>query len=286
MKTATFCDRAMILARGLGTRMQKEVEGLKLDAQTAKLASQGAKGLISVGRPFLDHTLQALLEAGVKDFCLVAPPGASAIRRYYEAVAASLPADCRIDFAAQEQPLGTANAVLAGEDWGKRGNFMVFNSDNFYPPRAVRELACTSAPATTAFEREALIARSNIPADRIRRFAVMDIDQEGFLRRILEKPENPQQYARDGKLYVSMNCFLFTPDILRACREIPVNPIRKEYELPTAVQLTIDTYGLKYAAVSSAEGVLDLTGRDDIEPVRKMLAGHKVSFPEPKVKLD
>ena len=277
MTTELTTNRALILARGLGTRMQKQVEGLVLDERTSRLADVGAKGLIPIGRPFLDHTLQALMDAGVEDFCLVVPPGASAIRRYYEAVGQRLERG-RISFAVQQEPLGTADAVAAGQDWAGDEPFLVFNSDNFYPPAAVTALASAPAPATIAFERDALIAKSNIPEERIRRFAVMDIDEAGHLRRIIEKPDNPDDYARDGRLYVSMNCFLFTSEIFTACRSIDAHPQRKEYELPTAVQYSIDRMGLSYRAVPCEEGVLDLTGRADIAPVRELLAGHEVRF--------
>jgi glucose-1-phosphate thymidylyltransferase len=270
----------MILARGLGTRMQKQVEGLRLDERTDRLADEGIKGLIPVGRPFLDHTLQALLDAGLRDFCLIVAPGASAIRDYYQAVARNL-RGAAISFAEQEQPRGTADAVAAGRDWAGDSPFMVFNSDNFYTPGAVGLLASAPAPATIAFERQAMIDRSNIPAERIKRFAVLDIDQGGRVRRIVEKPEDPDRYARDGKLYLSMNCFLFTADIFAACAAIEPHPVRKEYELPAAVQYTIDRMDLAYQAVKVAEGVLDLTGRTDIEPVRRLLNDHQVRFPAP-----
>ncbi len=270
-------NRALILARGLGTRMQKQVEGLALDEETARLADAGAKGLIPIGRPFLDHGLQALMDAGIEEFCLVVPPGASAIRRYYQAVGQRLDRG-RIDFAVQQEPLGTADAVVAAQEWAGDEPFLVFNSDNFYPPAVVTALASAAAPATVAFDRDALIAKSNIPEERIRRFAVMDIDESGHLRRIIEKPSNPDAYARDGKLRVSMNCFLFTPEIFTACRSIEMHPQRREYELPTAVQYSIDQMGLTYQAVPCREGVLDLTGRADIGPVRKLLAGHEVRF--------
>jgi len=269
--------KAMILARGLGTRMQKQVGGLELDNRTAQLADQGAKGLIPIGRPFLDHTLQALMDAGLRDFCLIVPPGASAIRRYYQAVSDRL-GEAEICFAVQDEPLGTAHAVLPGKDWAAGEPFCVFNSDNFYYPTAAAALASATPPASIAFERDALIAGSNIPAERICRFAAMDIDDAGNLRRLIEKPANPEQYARDGKLYVSMNCFLFTKEIFTACASIEMNPDRKEYELPSAVQYTIDRMRQTYRAVPVAEGVLDLTGRADIEPVRRMLAGHEVRF--------
>lgn len=271
----------MILARGLGTRMQKKVEGLELDAQTASLADQGMKGMIPIGRPFLDHLLQALLDAGLRQFCLIVAPEAPALRDYYQAVGKSLPG-ARIDFAVQEKPIGTANAVAAGRDWAADKPFLVLNSDNYYFPETVRTLAQAEAPATIAFERGALIAGSNIPADRIQRFAVIEIDAAGHMRRIVEKPANPDQYARDGQLFVSMNCFMFTKEIFAACDAIGPDRVRKEYELPTAVQYSIEKLGLTYQAVPAHEGVLDLTGRADIEPVRRMLAGHKVSFPAPR----
>ena len=272
----------MILARGLGTRMQKQTGGVQLDDATADLAAKGAKGLISVGsgRPFLDYSLQALMDAGIRDFCLVVAPGASPLRSYYEAVGESLP-DSRISFAVQDKPLGTANAVSSGRQWADGNPFVVLNCDNFYTPAAIRALIAAPAPATAAFEREALIAKSNIPAERIRRFAVIDIDRSGHLRRIVEKPDNPDDYAHDGKLYISMNCFLFTAGIFDACDTIKPDPVRKEYELPTAVQYTIERMHLTYRAVKCAESVLDLTGRDDIESIRRLLADHEVRFPAP-----
>ncbi len=267
----------MILARGLGTRMQKKVRGLELDEATSRLADRGAKGLIPIGRPFLDHALQAMLDAGLREFCLVVAPRSSAIRKYYQAVGERLE-EGRIDFAVQVKPLGTADAVAAGRRWAGDRPFLLFNSDNFYTPATVSALARAPAPATIAFERDAMIARSNIPADRIARFAALEIDDAGRLLRIVEKPEDPDRYARDGKLYLSMNCFLFTPAIFQACAAIKPHPQRKEYELPTAVQHSIDRMDLTYATIKVEEGVLDLTGRADIGPVRKMLAGHEVRF--------
>jgi glucose-1-phosphate thymidylyltransferase len=274
-------DRAMILAGGLGTRMQREVEGLDLDETTDKIASAGAKGLIPIGRPFLDHTLQALLDAGCRDFCLIVPPGASILRKYYEAVAEQLDG-ATIDFAVQPEPLGTAHAVGCGRSWAADRPFMVLNSDNFYYPDTVYALMRAPAPASIAFERQGLIAGSNIPAERIARFAVMDIDEQGRLKRIVEKPPEPDRYAVDGKLYVSMNCFLFTDAIFTACDAIEPDPVRKEYELPTAVQYCIDELGQTFTAAFSNQGVLDLTGRADIGPVREMLADHPISFSGPE----
>ena len=264
--------------------MQKQTGGVQLDAATSALAAQGAKGMITVGegRPFLDYSIQALMNVGIRDFCLVVAPGKSLLRSYYEAVNENL-TDANISFAVQEKPLGTANAVLSGRQWADGKPFIMLNCDNFYAPQAISTLISSPAPATAAFEQEALIANSNIPAERIRRFAMIDFDESGRLRGIVEKPENPDEYAHEGKLYVSMNCFLFTAEIFDACAAIEPDPVRKEYELPTAVEYTIKQMNLTYGAVKCAEGVLDMTGRDDIESVRKMLAGYEVRFPSPEI---
>ena len=269
----------MILAGGLGTRMQKDVDGVELDEATAKVADAGAKAMIPIGRPFLDHAMQAMLDAGVRDFCLIVPSGASVLREYYEAVGADLDA-ATISFAVQEAPLGTANAVAAGREWAAGKPFLVLNSDNFYTAETVAALAAAPAPASVAFERDALIAGSNIPAERIVRFAAMEMADDGRLLRVVEKPDHPDDYAHDGKLYVSMNCFLFNPSIFDACDAIEPNPIRNEYELPSAVQYEIDA-GAHYHTVKVEAGVLDLTGRTDIGPVREMLAEHEIRFPSP-----
>lgn len=273
----------MILARGLGTRMQKRVEGVELDPASSKLANHGLKGLILIGRPFLDHLLQSLLEAGTTDICLIVAPGNSPIRKYYEAVAERNRRSLKITFAVQSEPLGTADAVYAGREWAGNDSFIVLNSDNYYTPSTIRQLSRTTAPAVVAFDRDALVAKSNIPPERISRFAVMDLDETGALKCIVEKPNNPDAYAHNGKLYVSMNCFLLTPEIFHACRSIEPHPVRKEYELPTAVQWSINQMGLSYRAVKCDEPVLDLTGRADIEMVRRYLSDHKVKFDAPDV---
>jgi glucose-1-phosphate thymidylyltransferase len=68
-----------------------------------------------------------------------------------------------------------------------------------------------------------------------------------------------------------MNCWLFTPEIFDACRRVEMSP-RGELELPRAVQLAIDTMGLRFRVVRVAEPVLDLSTRGDVRAVESLLA--------------
>ncbi|GAE76472.1 UTP-glucose-1-phosphate uridylyltransferase [Cutibacterium acnes JCM 18918] len=68
----TAPHKVVIMARGLGTRMRKSVEGVSLTADQAAAASAGVKAMISLDdRPFLDYVISALADAGFDEFCLV-----------------------------------------------------------------------------------------------------------------------------------------------------------------------------------------------------------------------
>lgn len=54
--------------------MRKEADGVALDAEQSRAADAGVKAMISVGRPFLDHVISALADAGFTDVCLVIGP--------------------------------------------------------------------------------------------------------------------------------------------------------------------------------------------------------------------
>jgi glucose-1-phosphate thymidylyltransferase len=101
------------------------------------------------------------------------------------------------------------------------------------------------------------------------------VDAEGFLRRIVEKPDAAERAALGAAAMVSMNCWLFDERIFAACRAIPLSA-RGELELPMAVQWSIDREGAKFAVVRSTAAVLDLSGRDDNPAVAALLSDRDV----------
>jgi len=188
------------------------------------------------------------------------------VRDYYEKEIAV--SRVRIHFAIQERPLGTADAVLAAEHFAGNGSFAVINSDNYYPVEALAALHQRSGPALIAFERAALVRLGNVQADRAQRFGALDIGPDGFLRRVVSRPGS--NAGEEHEIYASMNCWLFTPKIFRACRDVPLSA-RGESELPQAVQLAIDEKGMGFEAVRMSAAVLDMSSRADIAAVAERL---------------
>lgn len=264
--------KAVILARGLGTRMRQQESGLSLTAQQATAADQGMKGMIPIGRPFLDYVMSALADAGYRDVCIVVGPEHDAIRAHYARLELRR---IRLHFAVQAEPRGTADAVLAAETFADSDPFLVINADNYYPVAALAALRTHDAPALAGFDRDALVA-GGIAADRIAKFALLDIDEEGILRRIVEKPDEQTQ-SRLNDSVVSMNCWLLTPAIFEACRRVGPSA-RGELELPQAVQWLIDERGARFSVIPVREPVLDLSSRADIPVVAAKLDGVTVQL--------
>ncbi len=256
-------QKAVILARGLGTRMRAEVPELSLTADQERLAGAGIKALIPVagGKTLLELISQTLTTAGFTNIFAVIGPEHGAIRDFCTTKGLN------ISFVVQNEPLGTADAVLAAEGCIDSDElFLVVNSDNLYPVESLRKLRETNCPALLAFDREALVERSNIDVERIAKFATIEIDDRGFLRRVIEKPND------DGLApLVSMNAWLFSPAIFAACRAIRLSE-RGELEITSAVQYAIDELGEEFVAVETDEGVLDLSSRSDIETVGQFLS--------------
>ena len=266
--------KAVVLARGLGTRMRAQADGVTLSAEQAAAANAGVKAMIAIDRPFLDYVLSALADAGFTDVCLVIGPEHTAMRSYYERNA---PGRLRVHFAIQAQPLGTADAVLAAADFVGNDAFIVLNSDNYYPVEVLRTLRTQREPALPAFDRDALVRDGNIPPERIARYALLDVDADGYLRRIVEKPDEATAQALGAGAAVSMNLWLLTPALLEACRRVQPST-RGELELPIAVQLAIEELGVRVRAVPVRAAVLDLSQRGDIPAVAARLRGTPVQL--------
>jgi dTDP-glucose pyrophosphorylase len=136
-------------------------------------------------------------------------------------------------------------------------------------------------PAIAVFDQETLVAESNIAPTRISKFAVVEgateADGTMRLRRIIEKPDEATLGRLPRPLGVSMNCWRFGPAIFEACSRIAPSP-RGELEITDAVQYAIDRLGERFDILWCKAAVLDLSSRNDIEPVARRLAGVHVDL--------
>lgn len=262
---------AVVLARGLGTRMKADAAASGLSDDQAKAADAGAKAMMPLGgRPFLDHVLTALADAGVTDVCLVIGPEHQGVRDYYD----SLPMKrLKVGYAVQADPKGTADAVAASETYVAGRPFLAINGDNYYTAEVLAALAQLDGNGLAGYDRTALVDQSNIPAERVAAFALVDATG-GRLVDIIEKPA-PEVLAAHGEhAMVSMNCFVFTDAIFDACRRIVPSP-RGEFEIVDAVRDLV-AHDIEVEVVPVAAGVLDLARRGDVASVEAWVSSRAV----------
>lgn len=266
--------RAVVLARGLGTRMRAADPSVPLSREQQRAADAGLKAMMPVNdRPFLDYVLSSLADAGLRRIALVVAPEHDLLREHF---AATPPSRVTVEFIIQPEATGTANAVLSAEPWVHGEPFVALNADNLYPVEALGALAACAEPAFPAFDADDLVRTSNIPADRIRTFAVTTLDDDGYLIAIIEKPEGEIGSAgsaglQAGDRKISMNCWRFDTRIFDACRDVPKSA-RGEYELPEAVGLAV-ARGVRFKAIPARGPVLDLSRRADAGDVARRLHG-------------
>ena len=262
---------AVVLARGLGTRMRAAgPAGSDLTSQQAVAAASGYKALMPIGEHrLIDYSLAALADAGIERAVLIVGPEHEDFRHHIDSLELTR---LTIDLAVQVNPLGTADAVLSAEAAVDGEPFLMVNGDNYYPRQVLRDLARHRGNALAGFDRAALVAESNIPAERIAAFALVRA-RDGALEEIVEKPSAEVVRAAGPHAPVSMNAFRFTPEIFAACRRITPSP-RGELEIVDAVRALPGPV----AVLPATGGVLDLSRREDIAEVEARLSGTAVSL--------
>ena len=280
----------VILAGGVSSRMKKALASASnLDPTLKREAESKAKAMIGLGagaRPFLDYLLENVSRAGYHNVLIVIGERDDSIRDYYgRAENRNRFPSLSFSYAVQpippdrEKPLGTADALMralhAAPSW--RGQKLsVCNSDNLYSTRALRLLLEDGHDnAMIDYDRSAL----RFEQVRIAAFAVIKKDREGFLLDIIEKP-SPDEITgaadANGRVGVSMNMWRFSYDrVLPFVESVPLNPVRQEKELPTAVKMMIERYPRSLITIPVSEHVPDLTSPQDILRVQEDLRREK-----------
>jgi dTDP-glucose pyrophosphorylase len=266
----TRVSKAVVLAAGLGTRMRATRDTAAIAAAQAQMADAGLKAMVPFERPFLDYLLHNLADSGITRACIVIGPSHDAVRTYYARVPTRRIA---IEFAVQQSPRGTADAVLAASAFIGADNVLVVNGDNLYPVSSCRALVEHGGPALAAFSREGLLADGLISPERLLKFAVVAA-RDGWLERVIEKPDATTLAAFGDDVCVSMNSWVVPPELDGVVGRLPLSP-RGELELPLAMQALVDS-GMRVRVFRSDEPVLDLSNRGDIAALESRLRGREV----------
>ncbi|WP_055526221.1 glucose-1-phosphate thymidylyltransferase [Streptomyces graminilatus] len=203
--------KALVLSGGAGTRLRP-------------ITHTSAKQLVPVAnKPILFYGLEAIADAGITEVAIVVGDTENEIR---QAVGDGSAFGLDITYIRQDAPLGLAHAVLIAREFLGDDDFVMFLGDNFvfggindpvdqfHKERPDAQLLLTRVPDPSAF-------------------GVAELDDQGRLLRLEEKPREPRS---DLAL---VGVYLFGPAIHEAVRAIEPSA-RGELEITDAVQWLLE----------------------------------------------
>ncbi|MGW4757032.1 glucose-1-phosphate thymidylyltransferase [Streptomyces chartreusis] len=203
--------KALVLSGGAGTRLRP-------------ITHTSAKQLVPVAnKPVLFYGLESIAAAGITEVGVIVGDTAAEIQ---DAVGDGSKFGLEITYIPQERPLGLAHAVIIARDFLGEDDFVMYLGDNF--------IVSGIADLVEEF-------RGNRPDAQIllthvqdpRSFGVAELDDDGQVLGLEEKPEHPKS---DLAL---VGVYLFTPVIHDAVRAITPS-WRGELEITHAIQHLID----------------------------------------------
>ncbi|MDQ3890310.1 MAG: nucleotidyltransferase family protein [Actinomycetota bacterium] len=212
-------DTGVILAAGRGSRM-------------GVLSEQYPKALLPIAnRPLVEHQLDALAAVGIRNVYVVVRGGADR----FERALASRPG-LQLTYVEQPAALGSAHALGQLAPLVDRpfvlmlGDYFVGRLDLARPLERAASLGSSLILAKREADRRALAEA-----------CALDVDGEGHVRFVIEKPKAPRTTIKGCGVYV------LAPDFFDAVRRTPRTMLRDEYELTVALDIYVRDGGRLYA---------------------------------------
>jgi|SRR5580700_1765536 glucose-1-phosphate thymidylyltransferase len=204
--------KALVLAGGAGTRLRP-------------ITYTSAKQLVPVAnKPVLFYGLEAIADVGVTDVGLVVGDTAAEIKA---AVGDGSQFGMKASYIPQSAPLGLAHAVQVAQDFLGDDDFIMYLGDNFIVG-GINEIVDAFRAARPA----AQILLTRVPNPR--EFGVADLDADGRVVGLEEKPKQPKS---DLAL---VGVYLFTAAVHKQIAQLAPS-WRGELEITEAIQRLIDS---------------------------------------------
>lgn len=244
--------KALVLSGGSGVRLRP-------------FSYSMPKQLIPIAnKPVLEHAIENIRDVGVTDIGLV-------VGDWQEQIAQTIGDGsrfaARITYLRQDQPLGLAHAVRLARPFLGGDDFVMYLGDNVLP-EGIAEMADVFRGTRPA----AQVAVHKVPDPRA--FGVAEVDEDGAVRRLVEKPAQPRSDL------AIIGVYFFTSAIHDAAEGIAPS-VRGELEITDAIQWLLargdDVRAVEYDGfwkdAGLAEDVLECNRRL-LADLRDCVAGH------------
>jgi UDP-N-acetylglucosamine diphosphorylase / glucose-1-phosphate thymidylyltransferase / UDP-N-acetylgalactosamine diphosphorylase / glucosamine-1-phosphate N-acetyltransferase / galactosamine-1-phosphate N-acetyltransferase len=217
--------KAVILAAGKGTRM-------------GELTNELPKPMLLVqGKPILEHILEGLTQAGIKDFFIVTGFRAEVIEDYFGTGAKW---NVAIQYGRQVTQDGTGKAPEVAKSFVGGDDFVLTYGDILVQPQTYQDMLARFGES--AFSGLITVTRGQ----DVSKGAINLFDKDFCLRRLIEKPSPAQleELRHQGELkpgaiaWYNAGVYIFRPVVFDFTARLQKSP-RNEYELTDAISAMV-----------------------------------------------
>ena len=174
-----------------------------------------------LGKPLIQHVIETLKEAGLKDFIVVIGHNGEQIREY---LADGSKLGVNIDYTVQKEALGMANALETAKDLAE-DNFFVVNADDIFESSLIKEM-------TEQFkEGNADIVLSCKPVEETWKFGIIRVEDD-TVTDFVEKPPRGQEPSNLAVVGV----YMLPKRIFDYYKKIPVSDHQYEDAIQKFIQ--------------------------------------------------
>jgi dTDP-glucose pyrophosphorylase len=235
--------KAVILAAGRGTRMRD-------------LTQEMPKPMLKVqDKPILQHILEGLLSAGIRDFCIVTGFRADVIENYFED---GKKFGVRIEYARQEVQDGTGRAPELAKGFVGADPFLLTYGDILVRPETYGEMI--DRLQSGHFDGVITVT----PGEDVTKGGLNFFDSAFCLQRVVEKPSpaEVESYTQEGfikagePVWYNAGIYIFRPVVFKFTSALQKSP-RGEYELTDAINSMVKA-GFKIAGLRIAGRWVDV----------------------------
>ena len=208
--------KGLVLSGGAGTRLRP-------------ITHTSAKQLVPVAnKPILFYGIEDMAAAGITEIGIITGETGAEVR---EAVGDGSQFGVTVTYIPQDEPLGLAHCVLIAKDFLGDDDFVMYLGDNMLQQGLVDFIGRFEAEQGADQPPAAQILLCEVPDPH--RFGIAEVDDEGHVVRLVEKPEDPPSNL------ALVGVYLFSPKIHEAVASIEPSP-RGELEITDAIQWLVD----------------------------------------------
>jgi dTDP-glucose pyrophosphorylase len=218
--------KAVILAAGKGTRMRE-------------LTQSVPKPMLKVqGKPILQHIIEGLISADIKEICIITGFQAETIENFF---ASGEKFGAQITYARQFVQDGTGKAPELAKAFVGTSDFLLTYGDILVRPETYAQMVKRFGEG--AFSGLITVTKG----EDVTKGGLNFFDESFTLRKVVEKPNQSQiseyqarGWLRDGApVWYNAGIYIFKPVVFDFTAKLQKSP-RGEYELPDAINALVE----------------------------------------------